>query len=124
MRDLPAYLADHAPDITFETLIAGIGSPDVAGAIGSQLVECDAGGRHKAAMDHHRPEMRRIYGRAFEDHRIDAIVFPTTPLTARPIGHDETVDLNGTQVPTFTTYIRNTDLGSNIGLRNFTSLPN
>ncbi len=116
MRDLPAYLADHAPDITFETLIAGIGSPDVAGAIGSQLGE-DAmpEAAYKAAMDHHRPEMRRIYGRAFEDHGIDAIVFPTTPLTARPIGHDETVDLNGAQVPTFTTYIRNTDLGSNIG---------
>ena len=70
---------------------------------------------YRAAMDHHRPEMRQIYGRAFEDHGLDAIVFPTTPLTARPIGDDETVDLNGEQVPTFPTFIRNTDLGSNIG---------
>ncbi|MDA0273422.1 MAG: amidase family protein, partial [Proteobacteria bacterium] len=67
------------------------------------------------AMDVHRPAMRHIYGKVFEENRLDAIVFPTTPLPARPIGGDETVMLNGEQVPTFPTYIRNTDLGSNIG---------
>lgn len=116
MRDLPAYLAKHAPGITFEALIEGIASPDVAGAIDSQL---GAGAMpeaaYRAAMDTHRPAMRQIYGRVFEDHGLDAIVFPTTPLPARPIGEDETVTLNGEQVPTFPTYIRNTDLSSNIG---------
>ncbi|MEP3024549.1 MAG: amidase family protein, partial [Ascidiaceihabitans sp.] len=63
----------------------------------------------------HRPAMRKIYAQVFSDHGLDAIVFPTTPLTARPIGQDETVELNGAQVPTFPTYIRNTDLGSNVG---------
>lgn len=116
MRDLPAYLAKHAADVTFEALVAGIGSPDVAGAIGSQLGD-DAmpEAAYRAAMEIHRPEMRRIYGKVFEDHGLDAIVFPTTPLPARPIGGDETVDLNGEQAPTFPTYIRNTDLGSNVG---------
>ena len=41
---------------------------------------------------------------------------PTTPVPARPIGEDETIDLNGEQVPTFMTYIRNTDPPSNAGL--------
>ena len=49
-------------------------------------------------------------------HRLDALVFPTTVLPARPIGQDETVELNGVQVPTFPTYIRNTDPGSNAGI--------
>ncbi len=116
MRDLPAYLAEHAPEISFADLISGIGSPDVAGAIGSQLGdEAMPEAAYRAAMDKHRPAMREIYGSVFEDHRLDAIAFPTTPLTARPIGEDETVSLNGEQVPTFPTYIRNTDLGSNIG---------
>ena len=116
MRDLPAYLSEHAPNITFEALIAGIGSPDVAGAIGSQLGD-DAMPEavYKAAMDIHRPEMHQIYGRVFEKFGLNAIVFPTTPLAARPIGDDETINLNGAQVPTFPTYIRNTDLGSNVG---------
>ena len=116
MRDLPAYLAEHAPDVSFETLVQGIGSPDVAGAIASQLGD-DAmpQAAYDAAMTTHRPEVIRIYRSVFEDHGLDAIVFPTTPLPARAIGDDETVTLNGAQVPTFPTYIRNTDLGSNIG---------
>jgi mandelamide amidase len=116
MRDLPAYLAEHAPDISFDALVAGIGSPDVAGAIASQMgAEAMPQAAYDAAMTVHRPAMRQIYGKVFEDNGLDAIVFPTTPLPARPIGQDETVELNGTQVPTFPTYIRNTDLGSNIG---------
>jgi mandelamide amidase len=116
MRDLPAYLAEHAPEVSFETLIKGIGSPDVAGAIGSQLGdEAMPEAAYRAAMDVRRPAMRQIYGKVFEDNGLDAIVFPTTPLPARPIGEDETVTLNGDQCPTFPTYIRNTDLGSNIG---------
>lgn len=116
MRDLPAYLTEHAPGVTFEALVAGIGSPDVAGAIGSQLGDgAMSEAAYRAAMDIHRPAMRRIYGQVFEENGLDAIVFPTTPLPARPIGEDETVTLLGAPVPTFPTYIRNTDLGSNIG---------
>jgi mandelamide amidase len=47
---------------------------------------------------------------------VEALVFPTTPRTAAPIGEDETVELNGRQVPTFGTFIRNTDPGSNASL--------
>lgn len=116
MQDLPAYLAEHAPEISFKALVEGIGSPDVAGVIGSQLgsdaVPEDA---YIAAINTHRPMMRQIYGRVFEEYRLDAIAFPTTPLPARPIGEDEAVLLNGARVPTFATYIRNTELGSNIG---------
>ena len=116
MRELPGYLAKHAPGISFEALIDGIGSPDVAGALNSQLGE----GRiskaaYREAIDLHGPAMRQMYGRLFEDHRLDAIVFPTTPLPARPIGEDETVELNGEDVSTFRTYVRNTDPGSNLG---------
>lgn len=35
---------------------------------------------------------------------------------SRPIGQDETVELNGQQVSTFFTYIRYTDPGSNAGI--------
>lgn len=116
MQDLPAYLAEYAPEVSFEALVAGIGSPDVIGAISSQLGdEAMPEAAYRAAMDVHRPAMRQIYGQVFEENALDAIVFPTTPLPARPIGQDETIELNGEQLPTFPTYIRNTDLGSNIG---------
>jgi Asp-tRNA(Asn)/Glu-tRNA(Gln) amidotransferase A subunit family amidase len=44
------------------------------------------------------------------------VIFPTAPLPARPIGDDETVELNGQRVPTFPTFIRNTDPGSNAAI--------
>ena len=74
------------------------------------------GGPDRAAVGRHRPALQAAYQRYFANHRLDAAVFPTTPLPARPIGDDETVELTGERVPTFPTYIRNTDPASNAGL--------
>ena len=115
MRDLPAYLAQHAPAVSFEQLIAGIKSPDVLGIINSQLGDqAMPQAAYAAALSEHLPKMRAIYAQALDG--LDAIVFPTTPLRATRIGDDETVMLNGESVPTFPTFIRNTDLGSNLGV--------
>ena len=115
MRDLPAYLAQHAPAVSFEQLIAGIKSPDVLGIINSQLGDqAMPQAAYAAALSEHLPKMRAIYAQALDG--LDAIVFPTTPLRATRIGEDETVMLNGESVPTFPTFIRNTDLGSNLGV--------
>ena len=115
MRDLPAYLAQHAPAVSFEQLIAGIKSPDVLGIINSQLGDqAMPQAAYDAALSEHLPKMRAIYAQALDG--LDAIIFPTTPLRATRIGDDETVMLNGESVPTFPTFIRNTDLGSNLGV--------
>jgi indoleacetamide hydrolase len=114
MRELPVYAAERGVD--FEALLEGIGSPDVRGIIESQLgVGAMPEAAYRSAVDVHRPAMQRKWAAYFAEHRLDAAIFPTTPLTARPIGHDETVELNGEQVPAFGTYIRNTDHASLIG---------
>jgi len=117
MRDLPDYLARHAPDVDLPTLIEQVASADVAGVLKSQQGE----GRmprdiYQAAINVHRPALQAAYARYFRDNRLTAMVYPTTPLPARPIGEDGTVQLNGEAVPTFQTYIRNTDPVSNAGL--------
>lgn len=117
MRDLPAYLKEHAPSVSFEELVSKIGSPDVAGVIGSQVGEgAIPEAAYQAAMKEHRPAMQALYRDVFATHGLSALVFPTSPMCARDIGDDETVALNGAQVPTFPTFIRNTDLGSNLGV--------
>jgi len=117
MRALPAYLREHAPDVTFRDLVGKIGSPDVAAVIASQFGEgAVSEAAYREALNTHRPAMRAIYAAAFRRHDLTAIAFPTAPLRARDIGEDETVELNGERVPTFPTYIRNTDLGSNLGV--------
>ena len=94
-----------------------IASPDVksifAGVVNGDMPET----AYRQAIDRDRPLLREAYSDYFAKHRVEAIVFPTTPLTARPVREaGETVELNGEQVPTFPIYIRNTDPGSNAGI--------
>ena len=114
---LREYLATYQPAQTIEALADSIASPDVrsifAGVVNGNVPES----AYRHAIDHDRPRLRATYADYFARHRVAAIVFPTTPLTARPISEaGETVELNGEQVPTFSTYIRNTDPGSNAGI--------
>ena len=114
MKELPLYAEERGLD--FSKLISEIASPDVKGILESQLGdEAMPEAAYRAAIETHRPNMQRKWASYFKSNNLSAAIFPTTPLTARPIGQDETVDLNGDEVPTFPTFIRNTDHGSVIG---------
>lgn len=116
MVDLPAYLASNHYSMSVADIVAQIASPDVAGIMGSQLgSDAMPLAAYQAALKA-RVHLQAAYADHFASHRLDALVFPTTIMPARPIGQDETVELNGAQVPTFPTYIRNTDPGSNAGI--------
>jgi mandelamide amidase len=103
-------------------VLAQVASPDVRGAL-----EVAAGGsvteevyRQNLAV---RERLRAAYAAALrpaDGERLDALVYPTTPLPAPPLGDDETTELNGRQVPTFLTTIRNTGPGSTAGMPSIT----
>lgn len=116
VRDMTAYLRDKSRGITFEQLIAGIGSADVR-AIAGPLVGEGAvpEAAYRQALQA-RQRLQALYARAFESSGVAALVFPTTPSTAARIGEDETFEFNGRACPTFATFIRNTDPGSNAAL--------
>lgn len=82
------------------SLLGGTGMPSTDGPTAAEI----------------RQRYRDLMQSYFVDHRLDAMIIPPTPLPARPIGHDATVALNGRQVPTFQTYVRNTLVGSAAGL--------
>jgi Asp-tRNA(Asn)/Glu-tRNA(Gln) amidotransferase A subunit family amidase len=112
-RELPAYLVKFDTGIAFAELSAAAASPDVQGILavvrGEGRVVDDV---YSAAMSA-RQQLRKNFREVFANQQLDAIIFPTTPLPARPIeGSLETVELNGEQVPTFPTYIHNTDPAS------------
>ncbi|MGY1692952.1 amidase family protein [Geodermatophilus sp. SYSU D01105] len=126
-RELPAYLATlPGPErrLTLADVMAQVASPDVRGAL-----ELAAGGsvteevyRSNLAV---RDRLRAAYTAALcpEDGvRLDALVYPTVPLPAPPIGDDDTTELGGRQVPVFLTTIRNTGPGSTAGMPSI-SLP-
>ncbi|MGH2453781.1 MAG: indoleacetamide hydrolase [bacterium] len=115
--DLRVYLEANRTGLTLEKLAPALASPDVKFVI-SELVLKGAVREevYRNAVGVARPALQAAYQRVFESSRIAALVFPTTPLPARPIGQDQTVELNGRQVPTFGTYIRHTDPAGNAGI--------
>jgi indoleacetamide hydrolase len=120
-RDLTAYLLNYDIGLSLEELVAQIASPDVKdlfqGAVLTGAPGAIPEGVYNDAVNVFRPQLQKLYADTFRSHDLHGIIFPTTPLPASPaVGSDEFVDLNGEKVPTFPTYIRNTDPGSNAGV--------
>src|SRR5882672_11288150 len=117
--DLTRYLKRYRIALDIKGLAERIASPDVKGLFASAIVP---GAKdaipQKAYLDAlaARPLLQQLYAETFRKHNIVALVFPTTPLPAAPVGDDATTLLNGSQVPTFPTFIQNTDPGSNAGI--------
>jgi len=114
MQELPMYAERRG--VSLSALIDGVGSPDVRRILESQLGD-DAvtSAIYSEAMTVHRPALQRIWAEYFRENRLDGAIFPTTPLTARPIGCDEMVEIDGRWSATFETYVRNTSHSTLIG---------
>ncbi|TAL79565.1 MAG: indoleacetamide hydrolase [Burkholderiaceae bacterium] len=115
-RDLPEFLAAGGMKLSLADVHAGIGSPDVAGIVAMLLDGHSVGRKAYREALRQRSQMQAVYFDYFRRHRLDGVIFPTTPMPATPVGEDVTVELNGEQVPTFATFIRNTDPGSVAGV--------
>jgi indoleacetamide hydrolase len=119
--DMVRYLRERGTGVTLQQLVAGIASPDVKGTYEALVLPrklpapppanlVDAEPLYRAAMTTHRPALVKLYADAFAKHRIDALVFPTTPRVAAPAGPQSS------SFETFGLFIQNTDPGSNAGL--------
>lgn len=114
VRDLDAYLAAAGAPVSAAEVVAGIASPDVAAAY--SMAGSVSRETYLEARDTLRPELRRLYQDLFAASGVAALAFPATPLPARPIGEDETVELNGRRADTRSTYLRNTEPAALAGL--------
>jgi len=113
LRDLTAYLEEFDTGVSFEELTAVAASPDVKGVLGLVSGEGKTSEEVYTAAMRAREQLRKNFAQYFVNQNLDAIIFPTTILPARPIeGSLESVELNGEQVPTLPTYIHNTDPAS------------
>ena len=114
---LPTYLATQQTAISADSLLAEIASPDVKQIVGDALAGAIPEAAYLEARDVQRPLLQQAYADYFEQTGVDAVIFPTTALTARPVAEDmSTVEFAGEQVPTFPSFIRNTDPASNAGI--------
>jgi len=118
LRTLPGYLGSLPSGPSFDELVAGVVSPDVRGALEHAVGDPVPGAVYAECLQL-REELRAAYAAAHElpdGGRLDALVYPTVPLTAPPLGDDDTTDLGGEQVPVFGTTIQNTGPGSTAGM--------
>jgi indoleacetamide hydrolase len=110
---LENYMLGHQLPFDAAQITARIASPDVRGIFESLISpQRPPASAYEDALKVQRPALRQVYADCFKRHQIEALLFPTTPLPATPIGQDDTVMLAGQPVSTFLTYTRNVAPGS------------
>src|SRR5699024_7219000 len=93
-RDLPVYLADQGYDLSYHDVRRNVRSPDVRDLVGADSAVDIDDALYRLAMTE-REHARNQYHALLDSHDIRALVQPTCPLAARPIGEDTVVELNG-----------------------------
>ena len=120
-QSIPEYLEQNNTGVTMEELFNKISSPDVKKIMDQVMDGKITDSVYREALEIHRPKLQKAFSDYFKQYEVDAIIFPTTPLPARPIKEiKDTVELNGQQVPTFLTYIRNVDISGNADIPGLT----
>lgn len=115
--NLRAYLGEAEEQyrgLSLAEITAQSGSPDVTAMLQLMLdqpispaaYEADAGVRNT---------LRRLYQSTFAEHRLDAILYPTTPNLPPMFGSDDKIMLNGTERDMFPTATRNVAPGGLAG---------
>lgn len=111
--DISGYVIAGNTGISYQQMLDQIVSPPVKNVIPSAVM--GTAGEYRLAMEG-RARMQSLYAELWQKHHIEALIFPTVVVPPRPIGHDDTIELNGRQVPTFPTHIRNTSPASVAGI--------
>jgi Asp-tRNA(Asn)/Glu-tRNA(Gln) amidotransferase A subunit family amidase len=114
---VPAYLASYRTGVTADALLADVAGADVRALLNLAFSGHIIKSAYEKALLIDRPRLRRAFADYFLSNRLDAVTFPTVPITARPIeGIEVGVRVNGALQDTFATHIRNTDPASNAGV--------
>lgn len=99
--------------LTIQDVAAQVASPDVRAIMENLLAAPVSFEAYESALDS-KEVLALAYANAFAKDSLDALIYPTVPVTAPPIG-ESTVDVDGIALPHFATTIRNTDPGSLTG---------
>jgi mandelamide amidase len=117
VRELAAYLWQYNSDISLADVVDQIADPRIKQRFtvqqeGNAMLPVD----YRRNLTINRPRLQAAYQAYFKDNNLAGMLVPTTPLPARDIGDEDTVELNGKAVPTFPTFARNTGITSASGV--------
>lgn len=111
---LRSYLQASCLDISLEEIGDSIASDDVRGVWAAATSDVIDSGTYAAAMSR-RDQLAQAYRSVLMDAAVDFVAYPTAPITARPIGDDDTVRIGSERYGTFETYTRFANLGGVLG---------
>jgi mandelamide amidase len=90
---VPDFLAGRRSPLTIEDIVAKIASPVVRQRFNPPAADrTQLEARYREAMQVHRPQLQRLLVDHFAEHRLDALIFPTTPFPAVAVD-DDTADV-------------------------------
>lgn len=118
--DLTGYLQRYGTGVSFEEVVARISSPDVKaifdGLIVPGVLPTPDGAAlalqplYERVIAVQRDELIAVYRRAFQDHALDGLLFPTVPIPPMAATPE------ASSFESFSRLARNVDPGSNAGL--------
>ena len=115
-RDLPAYLDEGVGSVGMDELVNGICNPQVRSMFEHEEFSNEQVAAMRVSLGDDRRRLQDNYRGYFSSNRLDAVVFPTTPLPARPVEQVNEVEIDGRMMSALAAYNRNTMPGSSIGL--------
>ncbi|WP_007027857.1 amidase family protein, partial [Saccharomonospora iraqiensis] len=115
VRDYWTRFAGTHLGCDFATFVSRLASPDVAEALDALLDGPALSVDRYAALRAERDEVTRRYADLFATHRLDALVFPTVPVTAPAVGAT-TVRVDGRERDLLLTTIANGTAAPSAGL--------
>ncbi|MFB8238089.1 amidase family protein [Kitasatospora purpeofusca] len=118
------YLAAHRIGRSTAEVVDAAADPAVSELLGAAALPTGPAYPGPAALRRAVAERRALqaaYAELFAANGVDAILSPTVPVCARPLHrNEESLRLNGRDVPTFPTLIRNTSPSATAGLPSVT----
>ncbi|MEL7028968.1 MAG: amidase family protein, partial [Pseudomonadota bacterium] len=97
-------------------IVPEIASADVRGIFADALENGPPEAVYREALTVTRPRLQKAYADWYARHDVEVAVFPTMPVTALPIGDNDTTEMNGEIVPVFPTLTRMTRANSVAGV--------
>lgn len=93
-----AYLAEHAPDISLEDLVAEIAAPATRTFTAERLTKTMSQESYAEAVGPAFQRYETTYMAMLDEQQLDAVCFPTTPDVALPLVEDDSVLKDGEAV--------------------------
>lgn len=120
LNDLRTYLQTYSTEVTIDELISQVASPDVVATLEFIVSQPFTREDYDQALVF-RDELITGISSVYSEYGIDALAYPTIPVTARSISDEaDMLELNGKTLSTFSTVKNNTNPASLLNLPSIT----